>query len=93
MGDITLTDVQLPHPVQMYVYDPCNLDPLPLRFRNCIISPHVENTQVHTYTHKKGIQVHTYTHKKGIQVHTYTHKKGTHSIYIHPLQHMPSYPR
>ena len=33
MGDITQTDVQLPHPVQMYVYDPCNLDPLPLGSR------------------------------------------------------------
>ena len=33
MGDITQTDVQLPHPVQMYAYDPCNLDPLPLGSR------------------------------------------------------------
>ena len=55
----------------------------------------MENTQVHTYIHKKGIQVHTYTHKgiqvhmhthkKGIQVHMYTRKKGIHSIYVHPL--------
>ena len=65
---------------------------------------HKNGIQIHTYTHKKGIQVHTYTHKKVYRyicthtrrvyryIHMYTHKKGIHSIYVHPLQHMPSYP-